>query len=310
VACGAAARTGRLTAAGPGPGVPARRGCGMAPVPSVRELGPMGTQGTPPAAAAPTPPPSVAVTREGAVTVVAIDRPAVRNAVDSATAAALREAFAAFDADPDTSVAVLTGTGGTFCAGADLKALAEGERRPVPDAGPGPMGPTRMTLTKPVVAAVEGHAVAGGLELALWCDLRVAASDAVFGVFCRRFGVPLVDLGTVRLPRLVGHSRAMDLILTGRPVGAEEALAMGLANRVVPPGQALEAAVALATTLAGLPQACLRSDRLSALEQWGLDEEAAAVHEARRGREVIASGEALAGARRFAAGAGRGGATL
>lgn len=268
----------------------------------------MGTDHAPPADPGTAPP--VAVTREGAVTVVAIDRPAVRNAVDSATAAALREAFAAFDADPDACVAVLTGTGGTFCAGADLKALVEGDHRPVPDAGPGPMGPTRMTLTKPVVAAVEGYAVAGGLELALWCDLRVAASDAVFGVFCRRFGVPLVDLGTVRLPRLVGHSRAMDLILTGRPVGAEEALAMGLANRVVPPGQALEAAVALATTLAGLPQTCLRSDRLAALEQWGLDEEAAAVREARRGREVIASGEALDGARRFAAGAGRGGATL
>ncbi|MGH9092422.1 MAG: crotonase/enoyl-CoA hydratase family protein, partial [Acidimicrobiales bacterium] len=246
----------------------------------------MGTQDTPPPPGAPPAPPTVTVTREGPVTVVAIDRPAVRNAVDSATAAALREAFAAFDTDPAAHVAVLTGTGGTFCAGADLTALGHGGRRPVPLHGPGPMGPTRMTLSKPVVAAVEGYAVAGGLELALWCDLRVAASDAVFGVFCRRFGVPLVDLGTVRLPRLVGHSRAMDLILTGRPVGAEEALAMGLANRVVPPGQALGAAVELAAALAALPQQCLRNDRLSALEQWGLDEAAAAANEARRGREV------------------------
>jgi enoyl-CoA hydratase len=252
----------------------------------------------------------VVVTRDGPVTVVAIDRPEVRNAVDSATAERLRDAFSAFDDDPSTHVAVLTGTGGTFCAGADLKALTAGDRRPVPDGGPGPMGPTRTTLSKPVIAAVEGHAVAGGLELALWCDLRVAAEDAVFGVFCRRFGVPLVDLGTVRLPRLIGHSRAMDLILTGRAVEGPEALAIGLANRLAPRGQALPAAVALARELAALPQGCLRSDRLSAIEQWGMDEEAAADNEARRGREVIASGETLDGARRFAGGAGRGGRPL
>ncbi len=253
--------------------------------------------------------PTVVVTRHGPVTAVAIDRPEVRNAVDGPTAAALRQAFATFEADPEANVAVLTGTGGTFCAGADLQALAGGERRPVPLEGPGPMGPTRMMLTKPVVAAVEGHAVAGGLELALWCDLRVVAEDAVLGVYCRRFGVPLVDLGTVRLPRMIGHSRAMDLILTGRSVPALEAQAIGLANRVVPSGRALEAALELAAELAALPQQCLRSDRLSALEQWGLDEEDAAVNEARRGRQVIAGGEPLAGARRFAAGAGRGGAT-
>ena len=254
--------------------------------------------------------PTVVVTRQGPVTVVAIDRPEVKNAVDTPTATALRQAFTEFDADPTACVAVLTGTGGTFCAGADLKALAGGERRPVPLEGPGPMGPTRMTLAKPVVAAVEGHAVAGGLELALWCDLRVVAEDAVFGVYCRRFGVPLVDLGTVRLPRLIGHSRAMDLILTGRPVGAAEAQAVGLANRVVPSGQALDAASELAAELAALPQHCLRSDRLSALEQWGLGQVEAAVNEARRGREVIAGGEALTGARRFTDGAGRGGAAL
>lgn len=253
-------------------------------------------------------PGTVRVTSGQSVTVVAIDRPEVRNAVDSATADALRRAFEAFEADPTARVAVLTGTGGHFCAGADLKALAVGDRRPVPDEGPGPMGPTRMTLSKPVIAAVEGYAVAGGLELALWCDLRVAAEGAVFGVFCRRFGVPLADLGTVRLPRLIGHGRAMDLILTGRGVTAAEALEMGLANRVVPDGQALEAAVALAGDLAALPQLCLRSDRLSALEQWGLAEEEAAANEARRGREVIASGETLQGAARFAGGAGRGGA--
>lgn len=249
----------------------------------------------------------VTTARHGAVTVVSINRPRVRNAVDSAAAAELRRVFEAFDGDPEASVAVLTGAGGHFCAGADLKALSAGDRRPVPDDGPGPMGPTRMTLSKPVVAAVEGYAVAGGLELALWCDLRVAAETATFGVFCRRFGVPLVDLGTVRLPRLVGHSRAMDLILTGRPVSGREALEMGLANRLCPAGTALETAVELATELAGLPQVCLRSDRLSALEQWGLDEERAAVNEARRGRQVIASGETALGARRFAEGAGRGG---
>ena len=253
---------------------------------------------------------TLSVTRHGAVTVVTITRPERRNAVDSLCADELRRAFVAFDRDEDQSIAVLTGAQGTFCAGADLKAVAEGDRRPIPDDGPGPMGPTRLTLSKPVIAAVEGYAVAGGIELALWCDLRVAAEDAIFGVFCRRFGVPLCDLGTVRLPRLIGHGRAMDLILTGRAVGAPEALQMGLVNRVVPAGTALPAAVELANQLAALPQFCLRSDRMSALEQWGATEEEAAVNEARRGRAVIDSGETLEGARRFAGGAGRGGTSL
>ena len=205
---------------------------------------------------------------------------------------------------------MLTGAHGTFCAGADLKSLSEGRRHRVEEEGPGPMGPTRMALSKPVIAAVEGYAVAGGIELALWCDLRVAADDAVFGVFCRRFGVPLCDLGTVRLPRIIGHGRAMDLILTGRAVPATEALAMGLVTRVVAPGTALSSAVALAHELAALPQVCLRSDRMSALEQWGLSEEEAAIGEARRGRDVVSSGETLEGARRFAGGAGRRGAAL
>jgi enoyl-CoA hydratase len=253
---------------------------------------------------------AVLVEHDGPVTVVTINRPERRNAVDSVCADELREAFLAFDRDDDRSVAVLTGAGETFCAGADLKAVADGDRRPIPDDGPGPMGPTRLTLGKPVIAAVEGYAVAGGIELALWCDLRVAAEDAVFGVFCRRFGVPLCDLGTVRLPRLIGHGRAMDLILTGRAVPAPEALTMGLANRVVPTGAALAAAVALAHQLAALPQVCLRSDRMSALEQWGLSEEEAAHGEARRGRAVVNSGETLEGALRFAGGAGRRGTAL
>ena len=253
---------------------------------------------------------ALVVEHDGPVTVVTINRPERRNAVDSVCADRLRETFVAFDDADDSSVAVLTGAGGTFCAGADLKAVAEGDRRPIPDDGPGPMGPTRLTLSKPVIAAVEGYAVAGGIELALWCDLRVAAEDAIFGVFCRRFGVPLCDLGTVRLPRVIGHGRAMDLILTGRAVGAPEALTMGLANRVVPPGQALPAALVLAHQLAALPQVCLRSDRMSALEQWGLSEEDAAVVEAGRGREVVRSGETLEGAARFAGGAGRRGAAL
>jgi enoyl-CoA hydratase len=250
------------------------------------------------------------VEQDGPVTVVTINRPERRNAVDSVCAGQLREAFLAFDADDQQSVAVLAGAAGTFCAGADLKAVAEGDRRPIPDDGPGPMGPTRLTLRKPVIAAVEGYAVAGGIELALWCDLRVAAEDAIFGVFCRRFGVPLCDLGTVRLPRIIGHGRAMDLILTGRAVPAHEALAMGLANRVVAPGEAVTEAVALAQQLAALPQFCLRSDRASALEQWGLTEEEAARNEARRGREVVNSGETLEGALRFAGGAGRRGVAL
>ncbi len=253
---------------------------------------------------------TVAVTIQGPVTIVTITRPERRNAVDSLCADELRRAFEDFERDPEQAVAILAGSEGTFCAGADLKAVAEGDRRPLPDRGPGPMGPTRLTLSKPVIAAVEGFAVAGGIELALWCDLRVAATDATFGVFCRRFGVPLCDLGTVRLPRIIGHGRAMDLILTGRAVDGPEALRFGLVNRVVPPGEALPAAVALAHQLAALPQVCLRSDRMSALEQWGLTEEEAAVNEARRGRQVISSGETIEGALRFAGGAGRGGGSL
>lgn len=237
--------------------------------------------------------------------VVTIDRPERRNAVDAPTAAELHEAFVAFDADPGVSVAVLTGAGGAFCSGADLQAITAGEARPVTEDGPGPMGPTRLRLAKPVVAAIEGPAVAGGLELALWCDLRVAASDAVLGVYCRRFGVPLVDLGTVRLPRVVGHGRAMDLILTGRGVDAAEAERIGLVNRVVPPGQALPAALALAGELATLPQACLRHDRASAIEQWDLDTDAAMRNEVRHGLATLSSGETADGARAFAGGAGR-----
>jgi enoyl-CoA hydratase/carnithine racemase len=239
------------------------------------------------------------------VFLVTLDRPERRNAVDAATAAALTAAFRRFDADPSTSVAILTGAGGTFCAGADLKALAEGELPPLTPEGDGPMGPTRMRLSKPVIAAIEGHAVAGGLELALWCDLRVAAEDAVLGVFCRRFGVPLVDLGTVRLPRIVGLGRAMDLVLTGRPVQAAEAWNMGLVSRVVPPGQALESALVLAAELAALPQTCLRNDRLSLLESLDLPEQAAMENEVARGRTTLGSGETVAGAARFRAGAGR-----
>jgi enoyl-CoA hydratase len=252
-------------------------------------------------------PPPVAVASEGRVTIVTVDRPAVRNAVDRPTADALVAAFAEFDSDDSADVAVLTGAGGTFCSGADLSGVAAGRGNRV-DADPdvdGPMGPTRMVLSKPVIAAVEGYAVAGGLELALWCDLRVAASDAVFGVFCRRWGVPLVDGGTVRLPRIVGHGRAMDLVLTGREVDADEALRIGLVDRVVEPGGALRAAVELAAALATLPQRCLRSDRLSMIEQWGLDERSALENETRRGIEVIDSGETLEGAMRFVGGQGR-----
>lgn len=250
---------------------------------------------------------TVVVEQEGPVRVITINRPEVRNAVDSGTARQLFDFFSEFDADRTAAVAVLTGADGNFCAGADLKAISAGDRRPVPDHGPGPMGPTRMTLSKPVIAAVEGFAVAGGLELAVWCDLRVAAEGAVFGVFCRRFGVPLVDLGTVRLPRLIGHSRAMDMILTGRPVRAREALEFGLANRVVEDGSARRAAVELGGEIAAFPQLCMRSDRQSALDQWGLSEEDAAVREAVLGRAVITSGETLVGAQRFAGGAGRSG---
>jgi enoyl-CoA hydratase/carnithine racemase len=251
---------------------------------------------------------TVVVEREGPVTVVTIDRPERRNAVDGPTAAALAEAFRTFDADSGASVAVLTGAGGAFCAGADLKAIAAGEPLLVAPDGDGPMGPTRLRLSKPVLAAIEGPAVAGGLELALWCDLRVAAEHAVLGVFSRRAGVPLIDLGTIRLPRLVGHGRAMDLILTGRGVGAAEALAIGLVDRVVPDGAARRAAVALAGELAALPQAALRGDRRSAIEQWGLDDQAAVANELRHGMATLASGESVAGATRFASGAGRHGA--
>jgi len=241
----------------------------------------------------------------GGVFVVTIDRVEVRNAVDAETAQGLAEAFRGFDADQALSVAVLTGAGGTFCAGYDLKALADGRDRPLAQEGEGPMGPTRMLLGKPVIAAVEGHAVAGGLELALWCDLRVAAEDAIFGVYCRRFGVPLVDLGTVRLPRLIGHSRALDMILTGRGVSGREALDMGLANRVTPHGQALDGAIRLAEMLCQFPQTCMRSDRLSSYEQWSLSYGDAMRNELRRGQAVLSSGESVSGATRFAAGEGR-----
>ncbi|HLG96785.1 MAG TPA: crotonase/enoyl-CoA hydratase family protein [Bryobacteraceae bacterium] len=239
------------------------------------------------------------------VFIVTINRPEARNAVNGPTAQALADAFRAFDSDHSASVAVLTGAGGTFSAGADLKAVASGQGNRLAKDGDGPMGPTRMLLSKPVIAAVEGYAVAGGLELALWCDLRVAARDALFGVFCRRFGVPLIDLGTIRLPRLIGHSHALDLILTGRGVSGEEALRMGLANRLVATGGALEAAIELARSLARLPQACLRSDRLSSYEQWSLAIGEAARNEFRRGLEVIESGETRSGAQRFASGQGR-----
>ncbi len=241
----------------------------------------------------------------GAVAIVTIDRPAVRNAVDGPTAAMLADAFRRFDADPALAVAVLTGAGGSFCAGADLKGVAEGRGNRVTEDGDGPMGPSRMLLSKPVIAAVEGHAVAGGLELALWCDLRVAATDAVFGVYCRRWGVPLIDGGTIRLPRLIGHSHALDLILTGRGVSGEEAQRMGLANRLVAPGTARAEAVKLADELARFPQRCLRSDRLSSYAQWSLPLDEALRHETRVGLEVVRSGETLEGATRFARGAGR-----
>jgi enoyl-CoA hydratase len=236
---------------------------------------------------------------------VTIERPERRNAVDEATARALVEAFERFEGDQEADVAILTGAGGTFCAGADLKAAAEGEFKLVTDGAQAPMGPTRMQLSKPVIAAIEGYAVAGGLELALWCDLRVAASDAIFGVFSRRFGVPLVDLGTVRLPRLIGQSLALDLILTGRPVNAIEAKGVGLVNRIAPNGQALAAALELAKQIAAFPQLCLRNDRLAVLEQWGLTESEAMQNELRHGLATLASGEAAAGALRFSQGAGR-----
>jgi len=246
---------------------------------------------------------SVDVETVGAVTVVTIDRPAARHAVDRPTAAALADAFRAFEADATQHVAVLTGAHGTFCAGADLKAFGTERANSVSTDGDGPMGPTRMELAKPVIAAVEGHAVAGGLELALWCDLRVVAGDATFGVFCRRWGVPLIDGGTVRLPRLIGHSRALDLILTGRAVDADEALAIGLANRVVAPGTACDAAVALAAEIARFPQTCMRLDRQSSYEQWSRPIDEALAAELVGGREAIRSGELAVD--RFVAGEGR-----
>lgn len=239
------------------------------------------------------------------VAIVTIDRPAVRNAVDGSTAAQLADAFRRFDADDGLCVAVLTGSGSTFCAGADLKAVAEDLGNRVTGSGDGPLGPTRMLLGKPVIAAVEGFAVAGGLELAIWCDLRVAAEDAVFGVYCRRWGVPLVDGGTVRLPRLIGHSNALDLILTGRGVSGEEAMRMGLVNRLVAPGTARDAAIALAQQISRFPPLCMRSDRLSSYRQWDLPLAEALRDETRAGLTVIESGETRAGAARFAAGAGR-----
>jgi enoyl-CoA hydratase len=247
---------------------------------------------------------AVRVERDGPVTTVILDRPQVRNAVDGPTAAALADAFTQFDADDTASVAVLWGAGGTFCAGADLHAMSNPLDADV--SATGPMGPSRMALSKPVIAAVSGHAVAGGLELALWCDLRVVETDAVLGVFCRRWGVPLIDGGTVRLPRIVGLGRALDLILTGRPVAADEALAIGLATRVVAPGTARAEAEALAHQLAALPQDCLRSDRRSVYDALGLDERAALTSEFAHGQAVL--GEALRGAARFSAGAGRHGA--
>jgi enoyl-CoA hydratase len=249
---------------------------------------------------------SVLVERDGPVTTVLLNRPDVRNAVDGPTAAALAGAFRDFDADPGAAVAVLAGTGPGFCAGADLKGVGTERSNRTDPAGDGPMGPTRMTLSKPVIAAVHGHAVAGGLELALWCDLRVADETAVFGVFCRRWGVPLIDGGTVRLPRLIGVSRAMDLILTGRAVDANEALSTGLVNRVVPAGEARAAAEELARQLAAFPQECLRGDRRSVLAQQGLDEK-----DAMRSEFAIAmderglAQEAVRGAGLFAGGAGR-----
>jgi len=258
---------------------------------------------------------TVAVERHGEVTVVTLNRPDVRNAVDPATAARLADAFITFDRDDAAKVAVFAGAHGTFCAGADLKAVGAGDFTRLPRIGgpldrhdgSAPMGPSYLRLSKPVIGAISGYAVAGGLELSLWCDMRVVEEDAIFGVFCRRWGVPLIDGGTVRLPRLIGHSAAMDLILTGRPVDAGEAKAMGLANRVVPKGAALEEAIAIAEQIARFPQDCLRNDRRSAYEQWDLSFDEAMANEARLGRATLESGETLSGAQRFASGHGRGG---
>ncbi len=251
---------------------------------------------------------TVFIEKKEAVFTVVIDRPEVKNAVDGPTAAALADAFREFEKDDNAAVAVLCGTGNTFCAGADLKAVAkpnEGRLHRLKPDGDGPMGPSRMVLSKPVIAAVSGYAVAGGLELALWCDMRVMEETAVLGVFCRRFGVPLIDGGTIRLPRLIGLSRAMDLILTGRPVEAKEAEAMGLANRVVPHGKAREVAEELAIQISKFPQTCMRNDRLSAYEQWHLPMKDALDNEFKRGLEVISSGETQNGAKSFTKGMGK-----
>lgn len=248
---------------------------------------------------------NIDITKNDSVTTITIMRPEVRNAIDGPTAAELADAFRDFDADDEQLVAVLTGSEGTFCAGADLKAISSGRGNRVGREGDGPVGPTRMLLTKPVIAAVEGHAVAGGLELAIWCDLRVAAHNAVFGVYCRRWGVPLVDGGTIRLSRMLGHSHALDLILTGRGVSGEEARLMGLANRLEEPGQTLHAAQELAQSLCAFPQLCMRSDRQSSYEQWGMSLQDALKRETELGRDVIKSGETVDGATRFASGKGR-----
>jgi len=253
---------------------------------------------------------TIEITDHDRIRVIAIDRPERRNAVDGPTAQALYDAFLAFDADENSDVAILTGNGGAFCAGADLKAFAsDGDSaNKIEEGGTNtlaPMGVSRLQLSKPVIAAIEGHAVAGGMELALWCDLRVMAQDAVMGIYCRRFGVPLVDMGTIRLPRLIGQSRAMDLILTGRPVAADEAMSIGLANRLAAPGLALEKALELAGEIARFPQTCVRNDRRSVLEQWGLATDEAILNETRLGLETLASGETKAGASRFAGGQGR-----
>lgn len=269
-----------------------------------REINPMHSKNSQPASA-------VRIENAGPVRTVILHRPEARNAVDRPTAEALFRAFQDFDQDPSVAVAVFWGEGGAFCAGADLKAIRSGRGNdvspPKTPNSPGPMGPSRMLLSKPVIAAISGPAVAGGLELALWCDMRVAEADAVLGVYCRRWGVPLIDGGTVRLPRLIGHSRALDLILTGRGVKADEALAMGLINRIAPSGQSREVAEALAHEIARFPQNCLRNDRLSAYEQWDLAFDAAIAREYALGVATLGSGEAATGATRFASGKGRGG---
>jgi enoyl-CoA hydratase len=254
--------------------------------------------------------PLVVVHRVGKVTTIMLNRPERRNAIDGACAAALTRAFTEFDQDETTAVAVLHGAGGNFCAGADLKSFSSGAKPPLDVSATGPLGATRLHLSKPVIAAVEGFAVAGGLELACWADLRVGDPSSIFGVFCRRFGVPLIDGGTVRLPRLIGHSRAMDMILTGRSVAADEALSWGLLNRVAPAGKALDAAVDLAKEICEFPQLCMRNDRLNAIEQWGVPLADACVMEHKRGLETIQSGETLRGAERFSSGQGRSGSKL